>query len=166
MAQKNKSSSKSKKQSPIAAFFAKLNPNSPKKKLLAFAVVFAIAGGGYYAYTSFAATYYAQGPRLIAQNAAGSVYACRDARMTGFGQVDTYTIRVNTPRSSSVWVSVLRNGVSGQYDRPSYTGTSHLFRDVNASANLNDRIRVRAGGTTITTITKYTQMPRCSDNSK
>jgi hypothetical protein len=54
MAQKKKPSSKSKKQSPISAFLAKLNPNSPKKKLLAFAIVFAIAGGGYYAYSSYA----------------------------------------------------------------------------------------------------------------
>jgi hypothetical protein len=158
---------KNMKKSPLAAFFAKLNPNSPKKKLLAFAIVFAIAGGGYYVYTSFAATNNAKGLQYITRNAAGEVYACRDVRMTGFGQVDNYTIIVKTPESSIVWVNVLRNGSTlGQFGRVSYNGTRHEFKGVNASADLNDRIRVTASGTTITTITKSIRMPRCSNNSK
>src|SRR5690606_24153414 len=35
---------------------SKLNPNSPKKKLLLFIIVFGLLGGGYYAYRSFADT--------------------------------------------------------------------------------------------------------------
>ncbi len=45
-----------KKQRKLGSFFNKLNPNSPAKKLLAFVLVFAVLGGGYYAYRSFANT--------------------------------------------------------------------------------------------------------------
>ncbi len=47
---------KVRKQSKLGSLFSKLNPNSPKKKLMLFVLVFAVLGGGYYAYSSFAAT--------------------------------------------------------------------------------------------------------------
>ncbi len=45
-----------KRQGKMRRFFNKLNPNSPAKKLVAFVLVFAVLGGGYYAYRSFAST--------------------------------------------------------------------------------------------------------------
>lgn len=45
-----------KKQSKLAAVLTKLKPNTGKKKLLLFVVIFALVGGGYMAYRSFAAT--------------------------------------------------------------------------------------------------------------
>lgn len=60
MAKTTKSTKKSaKKPSKFGNFLSKLSPNTPKKKFLTFALVFAIAGGGYYAYSSFAATSFA-----------------------------------------------------------------------------------------------------------
>ncbi len=53
MAKQNKST---KQQNKLGSFFRKLNPNTPAKKLLAFVLIFAMLGGGYYAYRSFAAT--------------------------------------------------------------------------------------------------------------
>lgn len=49
-----------KKPNKLSNFLSKLAPNTPKKKFLTFAVVFAIAGGGYYAYSSFAAVSHVQ----------------------------------------------------------------------------------------------------------
>jgi hypothetical protein len=43
-----------KKQSKLRTILSKLNPNSPKKKFILFIAVFAVLGGGYFAYKSFA----------------------------------------------------------------------------------------------------------------
>lgn len=51
---------KNNKQSKLGSFFSKLSPNSPKKKLLLFVVMFGLIAGGYYAYRSFAATYWVE----------------------------------------------------------------------------------------------------------
>jgi hypothetical protein len=53
-----------KKSGKLSNFLSKLNPNTPKKKLLTFVIVFALAGGGYYAYKSFAATAVYTGDQL------------------------------------------------------------------------------------------------------
>lgn len=45
-----------KKQSKLSAVLTKLKPNTGKKKLLLFVVIFALIGGGYMTYKSFAAT--------------------------------------------------------------------------------------------------------------
>lgn len=42
------------KSGKLGSFFSKLNPNSPKKKLLLFVVVFGLIAGGFYTYRSFA----------------------------------------------------------------------------------------------------------------
>lgn len=51
MPAKTKSAPKSGK---LGNFFRKLTPNSPKKKLLLFVVVFGLIAGGFYAYRTFA----------------------------------------------------------------------------------------------------------------
>jgi hypothetical protein len=43
------------KTSKKSAFLAKINPNTPIKKFFVFVIVFALLGGGYFAYKSFAA---------------------------------------------------------------------------------------------------------------
>ncbi len=56
---KTKTSTKrsSKNQSKLKRTLSWFKPNSPAKKMLLFALVFGIAGGGYYAYNSRAASY-------------------------------------------------------------------------------------------------------------
>lgn len=51
---KKVSPKKSKKNSKLSGFLSKLNPNSPKKKLLLFVLVFGVIAGGFYAYRSYA----------------------------------------------------------------------------------------------------------------
>jgi hypothetical protein len=44
------------KTSKKSAFLSKINPNTPIKKFFLFVIIFALLGGGYFAYKSFAAT--------------------------------------------------------------------------------------------------------------
>jgi hypothetical protein len=46
------------KQSKFSSVIYRLKPGTPKKKLLLFVIIFALLAGGYYAYSTFAATAY------------------------------------------------------------------------------------------------------------
>ncbi len=91
-----------KKQSKLGAFFSRLNPNSPKKKLLLFVLVFAVLGGGYYAYSSFAASI------TVRYNA--TVFSGRP--VYGDSGLNSNTTLVNTTISGKGTVKVLRVGSS------------------------------------------------------
>lgn len=45
-----------KQRSKLSQLLLRINPNTPAKKLLTFMLVFGVLGGGYFAYSSFAAT--------------------------------------------------------------------------------------------------------------
>lgn len=85
------------KKSKLGSFFSKLNPNSPKKKLLLFVVVFGLIAGGFYAYRSFAAT-------------GGGTYRVRDfytkdgayTNYNGSSKLPTWTV-VNS--KGDIWIN-------------------------------------------------------------
>ncbi len=100
-----------KKQSKLSSFFGKLNPNSPVKKLLAFVLVFAVLGGGYYAYRSFAAT--SVTVKNSAQLTGGTeVFATVNGKKVSYERVmapNLATIRGMFPKPSKVSVKICVN---------------------------------------------------------
>ncbi len=162
-----------KKQSKLGAFFSKLNPNSPAKKLLAFVLVFAVLGGGYYAYRSFAATgdvtvsaeAFTGGARVFVESNgkrvflekkltspivytktfAGGWYICVNARDSA-GVTDTMTVKFTGQYGRTVTQRVKSGwgeAITNVYGGVAIAEPLHAPDDITITISGNDTIRVR-----------------------
>ncbi|MDQ3158676.1 MAG: hypothetical protein M3P98_00875 [bacterium] len=73
-----------KKQSKTKKILSKLDPNTGKKRLVAFIIVFALIGGGFYAYRSFAST---SGYKTVVNKDGFRINACKQDLGYGFTDV-------------------------------------------------------------------------------